>query len=188
MPHPPHQATILRIIDGDTVLVQRRAGFLRSGPEERIRMWGIDAPESAQEGGRESTAYLAKIMRQGSTAWLTRMDTDQYGRTVAVLHRDRNNPANSFNRQMIKGGHARCYMLSGPHRALYQADEDEARRARRGLWKSRRQEEPGQYRRRQRRRARRASRIRLYLALGAAAAAAALIGYLYLTGNAGFPP
>ena len=188
MPLPPQQATILRIIDGDTVLVQRRGGLLRSGPEDRIRMWGIDAPESAQEGGPQSTKYLTKIMRQGSTVWLTQMDTDHYGRTVAVLHRDRNNPANSYNRQMVQGGHARCYMLSGPHRALYQAAEEEARAARRGLWQRRKQEEPSQYRRRQRRKARRASRIKLYLALGAAAAAAALIGYLYLTSGPGFPP
>lgn len=186
-PQPPQQATILRIIDGDTVLVQRRGAMLRAPREERIRLWGIDAPESGQQGGREATAYLAGIMRQGSKTWLTAMDTDQYGRTVAVLHQDKTDPANSYNRRMIQGGHARCYMLSGPHRARYQAAEQEARNARRGMWKNRKSEDPGAYRRRQRRQRRRAARIKLYLLLGALTAAAAAAGYIYLSGGAGFP-
>ena len=102
MPQEPKQARIVRIIDGDTVLVKERGGLLRSPPEERIRMWGIDAPESGQQGGRESAAYLNKIMGQGKPVWMTRMSRDQYGRTVAVLHRNRANPAGSFNLEMVR--------------------------------------------------------------------------------------
>lgn len=182
----PRQVDILRIIDGDTVLVRRRGGMLRSHPEERIRLWGIDAPEAAQQGGPEATAYLNCIMRQGSTAWLTPMSSDQYRRTVGVLHQRRDDPADSYNRRMLQGGHAWCYMLSGPHRARYRQAEDEARAARRGLWKRRQSQEPSHYRRQQRRRAGRTGRIRLYLALGALAAALIAAGYLYL--SAGFPP
>ena len=51
------QVTLLRIIDGDTVEVQRRGGFLSTGANERIRLYGIDAPESSQKGGGDATEY-----------------------------------------------------------------------------------------------------------------------------------
>ena len=49
------QVTLLRIIDGDTVEVQRRGGFLSTGAKERIRLYGIDAPESSQKGGDDDS-------------------------------------------------------------------------------------------------------------------------------------
>lgn len=183
MTQEPRQADIIRIIDGDTVLLKERGGPLRSRPEERIRMWGIDAPESDQKGGKESAAYLTKIMGRGRTVWVTRMSRDQYGRTVAVLHRDRANPSDSFNREMVRGGHAWCYMLSGPDQARYREAEREAKESRRGLWRRRKIVEPGQYRRRERRKAARMRRVKLALLLAAltaaaaAAATAAVCGY-----------
>lgn len=182
MPQEPKQARIVRIIDGDTVLVKERGGLLRSPPEERIRMWGIDAPESRQKGGKESAAYLQKITGGGKPVWMTRMSRDQYGRTVAVLHRNRADPAGSFNLEMVRGGHAWCYMLSGPDQARYRTAEQEARRGRRGLWGGRGgAEEPGRYRRRERRKAARMRRVKLALLLAALSAAAAAAAWTYLT-------
>ena len=80
------QVGLLRVIDGDTLLVQQRGGLLKSHPEERIRLWGIDAPESDQKGGTDSTRHLNKITGGRGSIWLTRMATDQYGRTVGIIH------------------------------------------------------------------------------------------------------
>ena len=184
MPQETKQARIVRIIDGDTVLVKERGGLLRSPPEERIRMWGIDAPESSQKGGKESAAYLQKITGGGKPVWMTRMSRDQYGRTVAVLHRNRSDPAGSFNLEMVRGGHAWCYMLSGPDQTRYRTAEQEARRGRRGLWSGRAgaaAEEPGRYRRRERRKAARMRRVKLALLLADLSAAAAAAAWSYLT-------
>ena len=48
-------ATGTRVIDGDTVEVTQA-----SGQSERVRLLGIDAPESAQEYGTESTTALSQ--------------------------------------------------------------------------------------------------------------------------------
>ena len=142
------EVKLLRIIDGDTIEVQRRGLSFRSPPKERIRLWGIDAPESSQQGGNQSTKYLKKLVGNRRFIWLTRMDTDQYGRTVAVLHRNKSSHE-SYNYQMVLGGHAHCYMLSGKDQALYRTAEKHAQQQRRGLWNKQNPEKPWDYRTRQ---------------------------------------
>lgn len=61
-------------IDGDT---------LRYRPGPNIRIWGIDAPEMRDPGGRASRDTLAAIIA-GQTLACDPVDVDRYGRTVAV--------------------------------------------------------------------------------------------------------
>ena len=60
---------LTRIIDGDTVEVLAPRGLLRREKGERIRLYGIDAPESAQKGGSESTKHLRKIIGSNKKVW-----------------------------------------------------------------------------------------------------------------------
>ena len=46
------KATLLRIVDGDTVEVALGGGLFRSPKTARIRLYGIDAPESSQKGSK----------------------------------------------------------------------------------------------------------------------------------------
>ena len=145
--HAPAKVKIVRVVDGDTVVVQPRGGIFSSKPEERIRLWGMDAPESAQKGGPEATKYLRRLIGSRSDIWLTRSGTDQYGRTIAVIHPDRRTVDNSYNYQMVRGGHAHCYMLTGPQTARYNAAEAEAKEEHRGLWKQNTIQRPDAWRR-----------------------------------------
>ena len=142
------EVKLLRIIDGDTVEIQRPGAFLRTPPKERIRLWGIDAPESSQQGGNQSTKYLRRLIGNRHSIWLTRMDTDQYGRVVGVIQRNKSSD-HSYNYQMVIGGHAHCYMLSGADQTLYRSAERQAHQKRLGLWNKRNPEKPWDYRARQ---------------------------------------
>ena len=114
------------VTDGDTV---RLAG-------ERVRLHGIDAPESKQAcvaGGRrwrcgsEATRALARRIGGRPIACEER-DRDRYGRIVAVC-RVR---GEDLNRWMVRQGWALAYRK---YSTDYVPDERAARAAKRGLWR-----------------------------------------------------
>ena len=55
MTHPPMTGTVIRVIDGDTIIV------MVDGIEMRIRLWGIDAPERDQRDGAAAQRKLESI-------------------------------------------------------------------------------------------------------------------------------
>jgi endonuclease YncB( thermonuclease family) len=65
-------SALLTVTDGDTV----RDGDLR------VRLWGIDAPELREPGGKASRAALVAII-DGQPLSCDVMDIDRYDRTVA---------------------------------------------------------------------------------------------------------
>lgn len=89
--HVPHTArrpvpaTLLWVVDGDTVDVEV------NGVRERVRVIGIDAPETHHpderlncEAGRAASAYARSAMFPGQTVWLESdiEDRDVYGRLL----------------------------------------------------------------------------------------------------------
>ena len=81
-------AEIVYVIDGDTIIV------LMDGREEKVRMIGIDAPESVSSAEEENTVYgemsseyTKANLHEGMKIYLT-FDierTDIYGRTLAYI-------------------------------------------------------------------------------------------------------
>ena len=70
---------VTKVMDGDTIIVTDDAGI-----SHKIRLLGIDAPESKQVFGDEATAYLSKkllnkILRVAGS------DKDRYGRLLGKL-------------------------------------------------------------------------------------------------------
>lgn len=109
------------VIDGDS---------LRVGGHE-IRLQGIDAPEGRQECtrdgapwpcGREAARRLRVIIGRGQVSCQARK-RDQHQRVLAVCTVD----GRDINRQMVAEGWAVSY-------GAYRAEEEAARRARRGIW------------------------------------------------------
>src|SRR6266446_4909750 len=49
---------VIRVYDGDTILIVDRSGH---GPSTRIRLKGIDAPESSQDYGPEATKRMTEL-------------------------------------------------------------------------------------------------------------------------------
>ena len=156
MPRERKSVKVLRVIDGDTVDVLNGPGFFHRAKRERIRLYGIDAPESAQAGGKDATNYLKKIIGSGKKIWLEPVAKDKYGRTVGVIYRRRGNPKESYNYQMVQAGQARCYMLAKTDQAHYEQAQKKAQEKRWGLWHQPRADAPWNYRAAQPRRASRA--------------------------------
>lgn len=131
----------VRVIDGDSI---ERA-------KVKIRLHGIDAPERRQTCrdarerdwpcGQEATAALKRLIG-GRDAACRSIERDRYGRSVA----DCRIGALDLNGEMVRQGWAVAYRK---HSMAYVAEEDEARRAKRGLWRGR-FETPEAYRARQR--------------------------------------
>ncbi|OFS89881.1 succinoglycan biosynthesis protein [Stenotrophomonas sp. HMSC10F06] len=114
------------VTDGDTLTVAKR----------RIRLWGIDAPESAQQCtgkdgrtwpcGRRSAAALDGHLLE-KTVRCQPKDTDRYGRVVAECFVQ----GASVNRWMVRSGWAVAYRQ---YATAFIADEADARQHQRNLW------------------------------------------------------
>ena len=123
---PPSVAGRARVLDGDTLII---------GPT-RVRLHGIDAPESRQScvvDGRRwlcgERATRALDQRIGSrTVSCEERDRNRYGRSVAVC-RARGEELNAW---MVRAGWALAYRR---YSRAYVAEESLARAASRGMWR-----------------------------------------------------
>lgn len=114
------------VTDGDTLTVAKK----------RIRLWGIDAPESAQQCstqnghlwpcGRRSAAALDGYLLD-KTVRCRPKDTDRYGRVVAECFVQ----GQSVNRWMVHSGWAVAYRQ---YATAFIADETDAKQHRRNVW------------------------------------------------------
>ena len=133
------QGKVLRVADGDTVDV------LIGGKREKVRLYGIDAPESAQAGGREAADFAAKFLLF-ETVSLSVVDRDQYGRSVALVRLEDGGIANE---EMVRAGHAWVYRnhCREAFCAQWLALEYQAKKAGLGLWRRGKPVPPWQWRR-----------------------------------------
>ena len=119
---------VVGVTDGDTL------SCLTEGRENlKVRLYGIDAPESRQDFGTQSKKHLSNMVF-GKQVTLDVRDTDRYGRTVAdVLINDK-----SVNLRQVETGHAWAYRqyLNNFDFNGYTSAEDKAKRASLGLWSS----------------------------------------------------
>lgn len=135
-------AKSVRVIDGDTVEV-----IPNEGASERIRLLGIDAPESNQAHGAYSTQTLQQCVAQGQVTveWF---EQDRYQRLLGKVR------ANGVdcNLNQIKLGaawHYKQYQKSQPERDrfTYANAEVNARQQAIGLWANALVTAPWDYRR-----------------------------------------
>ena len=117
---------LARVIDGDTIEV---AG-------ERIRIYGIDAPELGQTCKDEQGEFPCGQQVKGVLETLLtnrpvtchQKDRDRYGRIVAVCFYDTNV---DLGRDLVRHGWAMAYQKYSKD---YVADEAHARKLQFGLW------------------------------------------------------
>lgn len=114
---------VVSVFDGDTIDV------LHNGQAERIRLSGIDCPEKGQAFGKEAKQFTFTLIHgKGVTIHVLRKD--RHGRTVAdVVLPDGTN----VSRELLRGGLAWWYRQYSKDESLG-ALEEEARKAKRGLW------------------------------------------------------
>ena len=115
-------AKVVVVLDGDTVMVQRKSGLVK------IRLAEIDAPEKAQPFGETSRRSLSDMVL-GKQVKISSQAVDQYGRMVAHLGLD----SLDINAEQIRRGMAWEYSHFHGNKALV-ALQEEAKQAPRGLW------------------------------------------------------
>ena len=138
-PSTPRSATVLRVSDGDTILV-------RVGREEiKVRLYGIDAPESKQPGGAEATAFLRDLLLTEAVT-ITTLDIDRYGREVALVDLR----GQSVQEAMLERGLVWVYTkyCRAAFCGEWKGIEKEARGKKVGLWKDGSAVEPWEWRKR----------------------------------------
>jgi micrococcal nuclease len=100
------------VIDGDTVVLIRSG---QSAPV-KLRIEGIDAPETCQTGGSESRDALIRLVLRKPVEVLDH-GQDVYGRHIGKLSMD----GNDLGAEMVRTGHAWAYRFrtgSGPYARL----------------------------------------------------------------------
>ena len=121
------QGIVIHVTDGDTLRV-RPLGSNNKSDSVRIRIDGIDAPESCQTYGTQSATALKKRLLSKQVT-VTSKRIDDYGRDVAKVAID-NVDVGGW---MVQNGHAWSYhyrFSQGP----YGAEEKAAERERLGLF------------------------------------------------------
>jgi endonuclease YncB( thermonuclease family) len=116
------------VIDGDTIEIRGT----------RIRLFGIDAPESRQLCTRNGKPWMCgKDAAMALSDYIGRRTVhcqpkamDRYGRTVAVCRVG----DTEINAWMVSQGWALAYLQYGGQ--AYLPEERQARKARRGIWNS----------------------------------------------------
>ncbi len=134
-------AYVIRVVDGDTIVVSIK------GKEERIRMIGVDAPESVSTEESENTVYgemaadyTREKLKEGMMIYLTfdEEKRDQYDRMLAYvwLDKDFENMDYLYQRQMIRDGYA--FAIKYEPNTMYwktlHSSMQEAINSRVGLW------------------------------------------------------
>lgn len=130
-------AMVERVHDGDTVTVEAT----------RIRLYGIDAPELAQAGGKPSRDYLSSLVA-GERVEVIPKDIDAYGRTVAVLRLPDGRDVNAL---MVAAGHAWVYTQYCRNCYAMSLSQAVARFKGLGLWSGKRPVPPWVWRKKHRR-------------------------------------
>ncbi len=113
------------VSDGDTVTVYDAV----RGEREKVRIWGIDAPEGAQEYGSEARAKLSELVR-GKRVRVEYDGRDKYHRILGRVYVG----GVYVNLEMVKVGYAWHYVYFAPAAEEFRRAEAAARAARRGLW------------------------------------------------------
>ena len=81
---------ILRIIDGDTIVVNIDLGF-NIWKKATLRLYGINAPEikgTEKELGLKSKEYVSSLIPINSYVKLECLGKDKYGRWLANIYKD----------------------------------------------------------------------------------------------------
>ena len=113
-----YRCKVVKIIDGDTVDVDIDLGFGVWMHKERVRLYGIDTPESRtrdleeKKYGLSAKAFLTGMLDDPAGIILkTHKDaTGKFGRILGELWRTTNYADQSINDYMVEKHHAAAYM------------------------------------------------------------------------------
>lgn len=130
--------TVTRVIDGDTFWIEDT-----SGNREKIRLIGIDAPESrktkhkeVQYYGKEAKVFLKKYLLGKKVALeFDVQERDKYGRILAYVFMEDGTFLNDY---LVKSGYARSvtYQPNVKYQGQFVESERYARQNNVGMWRN----------------------------------------------------
>lgn len=116
---------VIGISDGDTIKV-----LTLSKEEVKIRLYGIDCPESKQAFGTVAKKFTGDAVF-GKEVTVKDFNKDRYGRTVAMIYYD---GGKCLNYEIVEGGLGWCYRQYNKDPMIEEL-EGKARGLKIGLWK-----------------------------------------------------
>ena len=125
---------VVSIHDGDTITI------LQGKQQIKVRLFGIDAPESEQPYGKKSKQFLANLIA-GEVVEVEPKGKDRYKRTLGIIH----HKGQDINAQMVLNGYAWAYVK---YSRIYVDQEKTAREKKLGLWQSSNPTPPWEWRKR----------------------------------------
>ena len=125
---------VLRVVDGDTIEIDY------NGEKEKVRLIGVDTPESVHPDAEKNTDYgktAAEFTTEKLEGQLVSLEfdveqRDKYGRLLAYVYLD----GQMFNSLLLEEGHAMVstYPPNVKYADLFLEQQQEAREAGVGLW------------------------------------------------------
>ena len=115
---------VVGLSDGDTF------DILRDGRAVRIRLYGVDCPESKQAFGTRARQFSSDLVFR-QTVTITVRDTDPYGRPVGEV---RLPDGRLLNEELVRAGLAWWYRTYAPNDTPLAQLEAQARAEQRGVW------------------------------------------------------
>tara|TARA_Y100000817_G_scaffold279748_1_gene243311 strand:+ start:266 stop:748 length:483 start_codon:yes stop_codon:yes gene_type:complete len=132
------QAKVVKVIDGDSMIVQNKEGKFP------IRIKYIDAPEIKQRYGKESKAFLQKLI-YGKSVFISSPYKDRYNRYLSEVYIYNNDIAIYVNAKLIKSGNAWVYKSYRTNEYLMNL-ENFAKTNIKGLWSNKKPTKPWVFR------------------------------------------
>jgi len=128
---------VVKVIDGDTFRILNH-----QGEEEKVRLIGVDAPETRRTGrkevgyyGKEATAFLKNLLADRPVRLEYDVQRkDRYGRTLAYVYLE---DGTFVNDVLLKEGYAvvATFPPNVKYTDLFLKSEKNARKKKLGLWK-----------------------------------------------------
>ena len=141
VPDGAQQAEVVRVVDGDTLLLAGRGDGPLGADETRVRLLEIDAPESVTPDrpvecfGPETADALRALAPVGSTVFVTadREPEDRFGRALLYVW---TTDGLFVNEELVRTGHAEAVLVgdNDAHIDELRAAQDAARDAGTGMW------------------------------------------------------
>lgn len=130
---------VIKVADGDTITV-----YTTEREKQKIRLYGVDAPESAQSWGPEAREFVSDLVFLQEVE-ISVVNTDRYGREVALV---KLKDGRILNEELVKNGHAWVYRdyCREAFCANWIDMELRARYAKAGLWSQKNPTAPWRWR------------------------------------------
>lgn len=127
---------IIKVLDGDTVIIQEKAG------QKILRLSEIDCPEISQPFGKEAKEFTANKILNREVAY-TAHGVDKYKRTIATV--EYGGTKTNISHELVRSGLAWHYKKYS-HSAELSSLEKNARSRKIGIWSLKNPVEPYKWR------------------------------------------